>query len=224
MKAELDEIAATRPRNERSSPRSVSFKRRRSTGVTASRRRQSSSSPSFEISWWETLLRQIDASIEEMKAAHSDDHRQLDGCGASPGSLPTTGGSAHCSPCRPYGATAGAIEQLTPQDIAGMDMDTYKKYRSQLLQAANPTSNGGVDGYHTHIGATAPLLQKEIRHASRRQPRWRASCRVRYHRYDSARHGRPLLPVRSRQSATTAPRPWTTRGSATRDPWRPAPR
>ena len=30
-------------------------------------------------------------------------------------------------------------QQITPDDIRGMDMETYKKYRPQLLQAANPT-------------------------------------------------------------------------------------
>lgn len=31
-----------------------------------------------------------------------------------------------------------SYEQLTPQDIASMDMETYKRYRATLLQAANP--------------------------------------------------------------------------------------
>jgi hypothetical protein len=32
-----------------------------------------------------------------------------------------------------------SYESLTPDDIRGMDMETYKRYRGQLLQAANPT-------------------------------------------------------------------------------------
>jgi hypothetical protein len=31
-----------------------------------------------------------------------------------------------------------SYESLTPEDIKGMDMDTYKRYRSQLLQATSP--------------------------------------------------------------------------------------
>jgi len=31
-----------------------------------------------------------------------------------------------------------SYESLTPEDIKGMDMETYKRYRSQLLQATSP--------------------------------------------------------------------------------------
>ena len=36
-----------------------------------------------------------------------------------------------------------SYEQLSPQDIAGMDMDTYKRYRPELLQATNPNRRQG---------------------------------------------------------------------------------
>jgi hypothetical protein len=36
-----------------------------------------------------------------------------------------------------------SYEQLRPEDIAGMDMDTYKRYRTQLLQATNPNRRRG---------------------------------------------------------------------------------
>ena len=36
-----------------------------------------------------------------------------------------------------------SYEQLRPEDISGMDMDTYKRYRTQLLQATNPNRRRG---------------------------------------------------------------------------------
>jgi hypothetical protein len=36
-----------------------------------------------------------------------------------------------------------SYEQLTPDDIKGMDMDTYKRYRQQLLQATSPNRQRG---------------------------------------------------------------------------------
>jgi hypothetical protein len=36
-----------------------------------------------------------------------------------------------------------SYEQLTPEDIKGMDIDTYKRYRTQLLQATNPNRRRG---------------------------------------------------------------------------------
>ncbi len=35
-----------------------------------------------------------------------------------------------------------SYETLSPQDIAGMDMDTYKRYREQLLRATSPQRRG----------------------------------------------------------------------------------
>jgi hypothetical protein len=36
-----------------------------------------------------------------------------------------------------------SYESLTPEDIKGMDMETYKRYRTQLLQATSPNNRRG---------------------------------------------------------------------------------
>jgi hypothetical protein len=61
---------------------------------------------------------------------------------------------AQVAPYQPRGAAptappVGPMEQLpsyeslTPEDIKGMDMETYKRYRTQLLQATSPNNRRG---------------------------------------------------------------------------------
>ena len=83
---------------------------------------------------------QIDASIEEMKrrseaiftnmaaAAQPQPFR-----GAAMASVPPVGPMEQLP----------TQEQLTPEDIRTMDMDTYKRYREQLLRATSPNRQRG---------------------------------------------------------------------------------
>jgi len=76
----------------------------------------------------------IDASIESMKARTEQIFANT--LAAAP--VPQPRGAAPTSP--PVGPMEQlpSYESLTPEDIKGMDMETYKRYRSQLLQATSP--------------------------------------------------------------------------------------
>jgi hypothetical protein len=82
---------------------------------------------------------QVDASIEEMKARSeaifTNMQQQMQPQpfrgAASPGVPPV--GPMEQLP---------SYEQLSPEDIKNMDMDTYKRYRQQLLAATSPRNRG----------------------------------------------------------------------------------
>jgi hypothetical protein len=80
----------------------------------------------------------IDASIESMKARTEQIFANT--LAAQP--VPQPRGAAPTSP--PVGPMEQlpSYESLTPEDIKGMDMETYKRYRSQLLQATSPNRRG----------------------------------------------------------------------------------
>jgi hypothetical protein len=80
----------------------------------------------------------IDASIESMKARTEQIFANT--LAANPAPQPR--GAAPTSP--PVGPMEQlpSYESLTPEDIRGMDMETYKRYRSQLLQATSPNRRG----------------------------------------------------------------------------------
>jgi hypothetical protein len=77
----------------------------------------------------------IDASIEVMKARTEQIFANMAAAGPA---MPQPRGAAPTSP--PVGPMEQmpSYESLTPEDIKGMDMETYKRYRSQLLQATSP--------------------------------------------------------------------------------------
>jgi DNA repair exonuclease SbcCD ATPase subunit len=82
---------------------------------------------------------QVDASIEEMKARSAAIWENMQQAmqpqpfrGAASPSLPPIGPMEQLP----------QMEQLTPDDIKNMDMDTYKRYRQQLLQATSPRNRG----------------------------------------------------------------------------------
>jgi len=78
----------------------------------------------------------IDASIEVMKARTEQIFANMSAANQAP--IPFQRGAAPTAP--PVGPMEQmpSYESLTPDDIRSMDMDTYKRYRGQLLQATNP--------------------------------------------------------------------------------------
>ena len=83
---------------------------------------------------------QVDASIEEMKARSETIFNNIRAAaepqpfrGAAMASVPPVGPMEQLP----------SYEQLTPEDIRGMDMDTYKRYREQLLRATSPNRQRG---------------------------------------------------------------------------------
>ena len=83
---------------------------------------------------------EVDASIAEMKA-RSETIFQNIAAAAQP--QPFRGAAmASVPPVGPM-EQMPSYEQLSPDDIRGMDMDTYKRYREQLLRATSPNVNGG---------------------------------------------------------------------------------
>ena len=81
----------------------------------------------------------VDASIEVMKARTEQIFANM---GAA-NQVPPPRGAAPTSP--PVGPMEQlpSYESLSPDDIKGMDMETYKKYRSQLLSATSPNNRRG---------------------------------------------------------------------------------
>lgn len=82
----------------------------------------------------------VDASIEVMKARTEQIFANMAAAAPVP---PQPRGAAPTSP--PVGPMEQlpSYESLTPEDIKGMDMETYKRYRSQLLQATSPNNRRG---------------------------------------------------------------------------------
>ena len=82
---------------------------------------------------------EVDASIEEMKQRSEMIFNNMQAAqqpapfrGAAMPSVPPVGPMEQLP----------SYEQLTPEDIKGMDMDTYKRYRQQLLNATSPRQRG----------------------------------------------------------------------------------
>lgn len=82
----------------------------------------------------------VDASIEEMKARSEAIFNNMAAAqqpqpfrGAAMASVPPVGPMEQMP----------SYEQLTPDDIRTMDMDTYKRYREQLLRATSPNRQRG---------------------------------------------------------------------------------
>jgi hypothetical protein len=80
----------------------------------------------------------IDASIEVVKARTEQIFVNLAQANQQLAPFQQPRGAAPTAP--PVGPMEQmpTYETLTPEDIKGMDMETYKKYRGQLLQATNP--------------------------------------------------------------------------------------
>ena len=80
----------------------------------------------------------VDAAIEVMKARTDQIFTNLAAANQQIVPFQQPRGAAPTAP--PVGPMEQmpSYESLTPDDIRGMDMETYKKYRSQLLQATSP--------------------------------------------------------------------------------------
>jgi hypothetical protein len=78
-------------------------------------------------------IEEIDASIEAVKERSESIFQDI----AQSTRQQPRGAAPTAPPVGPM-EQLPTYESLTPQDIAGMDMDTYKKYRDQLLAATNP--------------------------------------------------------------------------------------
>lgn len=85
----------------------------------------------------------IDASIEALKARSMAIVTNLLNAEQQQAAPYQPRGAALTSP--PVGPMEQlpSYESLTPEDIKGMDMDTYKRYRSHLLQATSPHNRRG---------------------------------------------------------------------------------
>jgi hypothetical protein len=79
----------------------------------------------------------IDASIEVMKARTEQIFTNMAAANQPPIPFQPRGAAPTAPPVGPM-EQMPSYESLTPDDIRGMDMDTYKRYRPQLLQATNP--------------------------------------------------------------------------------------
>lgn len=77
----------------------------------------------------------VDASIEVMKARTEQIFANL--ATNAPPPLQPRGAAPTSPPVGPM-EQLPAYESLSPDDIKGMDMETYKRYRNQLLQATSP--------------------------------------------------------------------------------------
>jgi hypothetical protein len=80
----------------------------------------------------------VDASIEVMKARSEQIFANMAAANQQLPPFQQPRGAAPTAP--PVGPMEQmpSYESLTPDDIRGMDMETYKKYRGQLLQATSP--------------------------------------------------------------------------------------
>lgn len=79
----------------------------------------------------------IDASIEVVKARTEQIFQNLAAANPPPIPFQPRGAAPTAPPVGPM-EQMPSYETLTPEDIKGMDMETYRKYRGQLLQATNP--------------------------------------------------------------------------------------
>lgn len=82
---------------------------------------------------------EVDASIERMKVQSESIFNNILAQTQQPVLRPAA--MASVPPVGPM-EQLPSYETLSPQDIAGMDMDTYKRYREQLLRAASPQRRG----------------------------------------------------------------------------------
>jgi len=80
---------------------------------------------------------EVDASIEVMKARTASVVANFAAAEPPPVPYQPRGASPTAPPVGPM-EQLPSYESLTPEDIKGMDMDTYKRYRNQLLQATSP--------------------------------------------------------------------------------------
>jgi hypothetical protein len=83
----------------------------------------------------------IDQSIEAMKARTEAIVANFVAAEPPPVPFQPRGASPTAPPVGPM-EQLPSYESLTPEDIKGMDMDTYKKYRQQLLQATSAARRG----------------------------------------------------------------------------------
>ena len=84
-----------------------------------------------------STIEEVDANIEAMKARTLSIFSNI---AAATEQLPfqqQRGAALTAPPVGPM-EQMPEYEQLTPEAIKGMDMDTYKRYRDQLLRASNP--------------------------------------------------------------------------------------
>jgi hypothetical protein len=79
---------------------------------------------------------EIDQSIEVMKERTASVLANFAAAEPPPVPYQRIGASPTAPPVGPM-EQLPSYEQLTPEDIRGMDMDTYKKYRTHLLQATS---------------------------------------------------------------------------------------
>ena len=77
----------------------------------------------------------IDASVEAMKARSEQIFANM--VAQQPAPYQPRGAAPTSPPVGPM-EQMPSYESLTPEDIKGMDMETYKRYRNQLLPATNP--------------------------------------------------------------------------------------
>lgn len=85
---------------------------------------------------------EVDQSIEEMKARSEAIFQNMAAAQQPP--VPFQARPAAMPSVPPVGPMEQlpSYEQLSPEDIKGMSMDTYKRYREQLLQATSPRQRG----------------------------------------------------------------------------------
>jgi hypothetical protein len=85
---------------------------------------------------------EIDASIAAMKARTEAIVANFVAAEPQPVPFGRMGAAPTVPPVGPM-EQLPSYESLTPEDIKGMDMDTYKRYRNQLLQATSPGQRRG---------------------------------------------------------------------------------
>ena len=82
---------------------------------------------------------EVDQAIEEMKQRSEMIFQNLQ---AAQQPAPFRGAAMPSIPAVGPMEQLPSYEQLTPEDIRAMDMDTYKRYREQLLNATSPRQRG----------------------------------------------------------------------------------
>ena len=88
-----------------------------------------------------STIEEIDAAIEDAKARSEDIFTNFVAANEQQ-PYQQRGASLTAPPVGPM-EQLPAYEQLTPEAIRDMDMDTYKRYRQQLLPATNPNRQRG---------------------------------------------------------------------------------
>lgn len=82
---------------------------------------------------------EVDQSIEALKLRTEAIYANMQ---AAQQPVPFRGAAMPSAPAVGPLEQVPSQQQLTPDDIRSMDMDTYKRYRSQLLQATSPRNRG----------------------------------------------------------------------------------